>query len=104
MVQYQCSDLRVNINLYWELPMSDIREREWIESLIESAVDESSREIAESALRAHISESERESRLDWEADELVWPDPKKISRGRGDLPTDRKGGGLIIYAGGVPGV
>ena len=33
--------------------MSDIREREWIESLIESAVDESSREIAESALRAH---------------------------------------------------
>ena len=51
--------------------MSDIREREWIEELIESAVDESSREIAESALRAHISESERESRLDWEADELV---------------------------------
>ena len=53
------------------MPMSDIREREWIESLIESAVDESSREIAESALRAHISESEREIRLDWEADELV---------------------------------
>ena len=51
--------------------MSVVEEREWIEELIESAVDESSREIAESALRAHISESERESRLDWEADEML---------------------------------
>ena len=47
--------------------MSDIREREWIEELIESAVDESSREMAERALRARADES----RLDWEADELV---------------------------------
>ena len=47
--------------------MSDIREREWIEELIESAVDESSREVAESALSAMAVES----RLDWEADELV---------------------------------
>ena len=47
--------------------MSDIREREWIEELIESAVDESSREIAERALSARAVES----RLDWEADEMV---------------------------------
>jgi hypothetical protein len=47
--------------------VSDIREREWIEELIESAVDESSREVAESALSAMAVES----RLDWEADELV---------------------------------
>ena len=37
--------------------MSDIREREWIEELIESAVDESSREIAERALSARAVES-----------------------------------------------
>ena len=47
--------------------MSDIREREWIEELIESAVDESSREIAERALRARADESRR----DWEADEML---------------------------------
>ena len=47
--------------------MSDIREREWIEELIESAVDESSREIAERALRARANESRR----DWEADEMI---------------------------------
>ena len=47
--------------------MSDIREREWIEELIESAVDESSREIAERALRARADES----RSDWEADEML---------------------------------
>mgnify|MGYP001499849642 FL=1 len=47
--------------------MSDIREREWIEELIESAVDESSREIAERALRARADESRR----DWEADEMI---------------------------------
>ena len=47
--------------------MSDIREREWIEELIESAVDESSREIVERALRSRADESRR----DWEADELV---------------------------------
>ena len=47
--------------------MSDIREREWIEELIESAVDESSREIAERALSARAVES----RLDWEADEML---------------------------------
>ena len=49
------------------MPMSDIREREWIEELIESAVDESSREIAERALSARAVES----RLDWEADEML---------------------------------
>ena len=47
--------------------MSDIREREWIEELIESAVDESSREMAERALRARGDESRR----DWEADEML---------------------------------
>ena len=47
--------------------MSDIEEREWIEELIESAVDESSREIVERALRSRADESRR----DWEADELV---------------------------------
>ena len=47
--------------------MSDIREREWIEELIESAVDESSREIVERALSARAVES----RLDWEADEML---------------------------------
>ena len=47
--------------------MSDIREREWIEELIESAVDESSREMAECALRARADESRR----DWEADEML---------------------------------
>ena len=46
------------------MPVSDIEEREWIEELIESAVDESSREIAERALRARADESRR----DWEAD------------------------------------
>ena len=47
--------------------MSKIEEREWIEELIESAVDESSREIAERALRARADESRR----DWEADEML---------------------------------
>ncbi len=47
--------------------MSVVEEREWIEELIESAVDESSREIAESALRARADESRR----DWEADEML---------------------------------
>ena len=47
--------------------MSDIEEREWIEELIEAAVDESSREIAERALRARADESRR----DWEADEML---------------------------------
>ena len=49
------------------MPVSDIEEREWIEELIESAVDESSREIAERALSARAVES----RLDWEADEML---------------------------------
>ena len=49
------------------MPVSDIEEREWIEELIESAVDESSREIAERALRARADESRR----DWEADEML---------------------------------
>ena len=47
--------------------MSVVEEREWIEELIESAVDESSREIAERALRARADESRR----DWEADEML---------------------------------
>ena len=47
--------------------MSKIEECEWIEELIESAVDETSREIAESALSAMAVES----RLDWEADEML---------------------------------
>ena len=47
--------------------MSVVEEREWIEELIESAVNESSREIAERALRARADESRR----DWEADEML---------------------------------
>ena len=46
-------------------------EREWLEALCESAVDESSREIAERALKEYRCSWLRETRLDWEADELV---------------------------------
>ena len=46
-------------------------EREWLEALCESAVSESSREIAERALKEYRCSWLRETRLDWEADELV---------------------------------
>ena len=46
-------------------------EREWLEALCESAGSESSREIAERALKEYRCSWLRETRLDWEADELV---------------------------------